>query len=191
MVDAKLYQSVVGSLLYLSGWTRPDITFAVCSVARFCSSLTMEHWTAVKHILRYLKGMSNYGLVYSRNNDDGTLIAYSDADWAGDVNDCKSTSGYIFMMSGAAVSWKSKKQTCVALSTAEVEYIALASTTQEVTWMRQLMEGLQNIQAKPTVANEENQSAICIAQNPQYHCKTDIKYHFVREKILDRTIELK
>ena len=75
MVDATLYQSVVGSLLYLSGWTRPDITFAVCSVARFCSSPTTKHWTVVKRILRYLKGTSNYGLVYSRNNDDGTLIA--------------------------------------------------------------------------------------------------------------------
>ena len=87
-VDATLYQSAVGSLLYLSGWTRPDIAFAVNQVARYCSSRTKEHWTAVKLILRYLKGTPNYDLAYSRNVDKNkTLIGYSDADWAGDVND--------------------------------------------------------------------------------------------------------
>ena len=147
MVDAALYQSAVGSLLYLSGWTRPDIAFSVSNVARFCSSPTKEHWTAVKCIFRYLKGTYNYGLLYSPNADnDGTMIGYSDTDWAGDMNDRKSTSGYLCMMSGAAVSWKSRKQTCVALSTAEAEYIALASATQEATWMRQLLEDLQNRQ---------------------------------------------
>ena len=194
IVDATLYQSAVGSLLHLSGWTRPDIAFAVSHVARFCSSPTKEHWIAVKRILRYLKGTPNYGLAYSSNVDtDGPLIGYSDADWAGDVNDCKSTSGYFFIMSGAAVSWKSQKQTCVALSTAEAEYIALAAATQEATWMRQLLEDLHSGQIEPTVICEDNQSAICIAQNPQYHNRTkhiDIKYHYVREKVLDTTIEL-
>ena len=145
---------------------------------------------AVKRILRYLKGTANHGLVYSKRDDDSTVIGFSDADWAGDVYDRKSTSGYLFMMSGAPVSWKTKKQTCVALSTAEAEYIALATATQEV---RQLLKDLQNEQAKPTVIYEDNQFAICIAQNPQYHSKTkhiDIKYHFVREKVLDNTIEL-
>ena len=195
LVDATLYQSAVGSLLHLSGWTRPDIAFAVSHVARFCSSPTKEHWTAVKRILRYLKGTPNYGLTYSRNvNTDGTLIGYSDADWAGDANDRKSTSGYFFMMSGAAVSWKSQKQTCVALSTAEAEYIALAAATQEATWMRQLLEDLHNGQIEPTVTCEDNQFAISIAQNPQYHKRTkhiDIKYHYVREKVLDTTIKLR
>ena len=122
------------------------------------------------------------------------MIGYSDADWAGDMNDRKSTSGYLFMMSGAAVSWKSREQTCVALSTAEAEYIALASATQEATWMRQLLEDLQNRQIEPTVIHEDNQSAICIAENPQYHGKTkhiDIKHHFVRENVLDNTTKLK
>ena len=195
MVDETLYQSAVGSLLYLSGWTRPDISFSVSNVARFCSCPTKEHWTAVKRIFRYLKGTSNYGLLYSKNDDAaGTMFGYSDADWAGDVNDRKSTSGYLFMMNGAAVSWRSRKQACVALSTAEAEYIALAITTQEATWMRKLLEDLHIQQVEPTVIYEDNQSAICIAQNPQYHSKTkhiDIKYHFVREKVLDNTIELK
>ena len=90
-----------------------------------------EHWTAVKRILRYLKGTPTYGLMYMTSGDtSGTLIGYSDADWAGDVNDRKSTSGYLFMMSGAAVSWKSQKQTCVALSTVEAEFIALSAAAQ-------------------------------------------------------------
>ena len=89
----------------------------------FCSSPTKEHWIAVKRILRYLKGTPNYGLTYSSNVDtDGPLIGYSDANWAGVVNDCKSTSGYFFIMSGAAVSWKSQKQTCVLDTTIELQY---------------------------------------------------------------------
>ena len=88
LFDTTLYQSAVGMLLYLSGWTRPDITFAVSNVARFCSKPTKEHWVAVKRILRYLKGTINYGLMYSNNDEnDDTIIGYSDADWAGDAND--------------------------------------------------------------------------------------------------------
>ena len=120
LVDATLYQSAVRMLLHLSGWTRPDITFAVSNVARFCSKPTKEQWVAVKRILRYVKGTVDYGLMYSKNGKNEKMITgYSDADWAGDANDRKSTLGYLFMVSGAPVSWKSKKQTCAALSTAE------------------------------------------------------------------------
>ena len=193
--DATLYKSAVGMLLYLSGWTRPDIAFAVSNVARFCSRPTKEHWVAVKRILKYLKGTANYGLLYTKKDDaNRVIVGFSDADWAGNANDRKSTSGYLFMVSGAPVSWKSKKQTCVALSTAEAEYVALTAATQEITWLRQLLKDLHNEQVKPTVIHEDNQSAICIAQNTQYHGKTkhiDIKYHFVREKLSDKTVELR
>ena len=121
------------------------------------------------------------------------MVGYSDADWAGDVNDRKSTSGYLFMMSGAPVSWKSRKQACVALSTAEAEYVALSTATQEATWMRKLLEDLHAEQIEPTVIYADNQPAISIAQNPQYHSKTkhiDIKHHFVWEKVSDNTIKL-
>ena len=120
-----------------------------------------EHWTAVKHIL--MKGTSNYGLTYLRNDIDGALTRYSDANWTGDVNNCKSTSVYLFMMSGAAVSRKSRRQTCVALSTVEAEYIALADDTQEATWMTQVLEDLHNSQTELTVVCKDNQLAICIA----------------------------
>ena len=98
------------------------------------------------------------------------------------------------MLGGGAVSWKSRKQTCVALSTAEAEYVALDNTTQEVIWMRQLMEDLESKLTEATMVYEDNQATISIAQNPQHHTKTkhiDIKYHFVREKVADNTIQLK
>ena len=109
--------------------------------------------------------------MYSKQDDNKTMLGYSDSDWAGDLNDRKSTSGYLLMMSGAPVSWKSKKQTCVGLSTAEAEYVALATTTQEITWLRQSLKDLHNEQTEPTLIHEDNQSAICKAQNPQYHSK--------------------
>lgn len=193
-VDASLYQSAIGCLLYLSGWTRPDIAFSVSSVARFSSDPTTEHWTAVKRIFRYLRRTTNYGLVYSMNDGDGNLVGFSDADWAGDLNDRKSTSGYLFVMNGAGISWKSRKQTCVALSTAEAEYVALASAAQETTWLRQLLSDLHHQQHNPTVLYEDNQAAIAISQNTQSHTKMkhiDIRYHYVREKVLDNTIEIR
>ena len=159
IVDAPLYQSTIDSLLYLSGCTRQDIAFSVSHVARFCSSPTKEHWTAVKCILRYLKGTSNYGLMCLRNGDTvHALIWYSDADWAGDVNNCKSTSGYLFVMSGEAVNWKSQKQMCVAFTMAELGHVALAGATQEATWIRQILENLQNGLIEPTACDLWRQS---------------------------------
>ena len=188
LFDKMKYQSAVGSLLYLSTRTRPDIAYAVSHIARFAAEPTPAHWTAVKRILRYLNGTQNLGLTYV-NENNSNLMGYSDADWAGDLNDRKSTSGYLFKLCGSVVSWKSKKQSCVALSTAEAEYMALASTIQEAIWLRQLLQELQNLKGKvmkPTVIFEDNQSTICIARNPQYHGRTkhiDIKFHFVREQV--------
>ena len=144
-----MYQAVVGSLLYLSTQTRPDIAYAVSSVARYCANPTKDHWTAVKRILRYLKGTCNYGLLY-RKDAPAELTGYSDADWAGDVGDRKSTSGYIYLLGGAAISWKSSKQSCVALSTTEAEYITLSSASQEAIWLQQLMSDLLNKRVQET-----------------------------------------
>jgi hypothetical protein len=168
LVDQRLYQSAVGSLLYLSCWTRPDVTFAVSNVARFCSKPTKHHWTAVKRIMRYLKGTQNHGLLYHRDGEK-TIECYSDADWAGDLNDRRSTSGYVSILSGGAVSWRSKKQTNVALSTAEAEYMALASAAQEAIWLRQLNSELNHPPSNPTVVYEDNQSAIAMTNNPKFH----------------------
>ena len=193
-VDQNLYQSAVGSLLYLTTQSRPDIAFAVNNVARFCSKPTKSHWVAVKRIFHYLKGTTHLGLLYSKHAETEALTGYSDADWAGDCNDYKSTTGYLFQIGGTAVTWKSKKQSCVALSTAEAEYMALSSAAQEAVWMRELVSDLGNSPINSTVIFEDNQSAISMAKNPQYHRRTkhiNIKYHFIREQVANGTICLK
>ena len=107
LFNQELHQSAIGSLLYLSTRIRPDIAYAVSNVARFCSKPTMEHWNSIKHIMRYLNGTWNYGLLYDKEKATD-FIGYSDADWAGDLDDRRSTSGYLFKLSRAAVSWRSK-----------------------------------------------------------------------------------
>ena len=111
--------------MYLAVSTRPDIAFSVNNLARFNLNPQKEHWTALKRILRYLKGTTNIGILYKHDGSD-KCVGYNDADWAGDPSDRKSTSGYIFMFSDGLISWSSKKQKCVALSTAETEYVALS-----------------------------------------------------------------
>ena len=120
-VEQQLYQSLVGSLMYLSVCTRPDLAYAVGILARFSSKPNRSHWTAAKRVLRYLKGTANHGIAFTKS-ESGECLGYSDADWAGDQEDRKSTSGYLFQMAGGPVSWKSRKQDSVALSTAEAEY---------------------------------------------------------------------
>ena len=180
-IDQQLYQSAIGSLMYLSVGTRSDITFAVNNVAKFSERPTNQHWTAVKRIMRYLRGTVNFGLLYGKQGSS-TTVGFSDANWAGDLDDRKSTSGYLFQIGGCAVSWRSKKQTCVALSTAEAEYMALASAAQEAVWMRQLTTELGNGQKGATTIFEDNQSAIRMAKNPQFHGRSKhigIKYHYI------------
>ena len=191
-VDQTEYQSIVGSLLYLSMRTRPDITYAVSVTTRFCSNPTTQHMTAVKRILRYLRGTTHYGLLYKRAKSK-EIIGFSDADWGGDKNDYKSTSGFLFQLGGTTITWQSKKQTCVALSTAEAEYIALAGAAQEAVWLKHLYQELADTPNKPVLINEDNQAAIAISKNPQYHGRVkhiDIKYHFIREQVHNRNIEL-
>ena len=142
--------------------------------------------------MRYLKGTLSLGLLY-RKDGSSDCVGYSDADWAGDTDDRKSTSGYMFQISGAVISWRSKKQTSVALSTAEAEYMALASAAQDAIWMRQLLTDLRNPPREPTRIFEDNQSAICLAKNPQFHGRVKnigIKYHFIREQVEEGNVEL-
>ena len=169
--NQQLYQVVVGSLLYHSTKTRPDIAYAVSCVARFCPNPTKEHQTAVKRILRFLKGISN-------------LKEQTPHMKSGDIGDRKSTSGYVFLLEGVAISWKGSKQTCVALSTAEAEYVALCAAVQEAMWFQQLVSDLLNKSMQKTIIFEDNQSAIFLAKIQQVHGRTkhiDIKHHFIRD----------
>jgi len=116
------------------------------------------------------------------------------ADWTGDVDDRHSTTGNIFVMTGGAISWLSKKQATVALSTAEAEYVALSTITQEAVWIRRLLSDIEAVPVGPTVIMEDNQGAIAIANNPVAHSRTkhiDIRYHFIREAVLNKTVELR
>ena len=179
-VEEKHYQSMVGSLLYLSIRTRPDIAFAVSRAACFCSKPTTQHLTAVKRVLRYLRGSTHYGLLFKRNGSK-SITGYSDADWGGDITDSKSTTGYLFQIGGAPNTWQSKKQSCTALSTAEAEYVALAGAAQEEVWLRQLNQELTG-KAEIVMIYEDNQSTIATAKNPQFHGRVkhiNIKYHFI------------
>ena len=191
-VDPVLYQSMVGSLLYAAIATRPDISQAVGTVSKFNSKPSEAHLTAVKRIFRYLKGTADVSLKYMQS-ESAELIGYSDADYAGDLDDRHSTSGNVFLMCSGAVSWLSKKQSVVTLSTAEAEYVALSTATQEAVWLRKLLESFGETQDKATVVMEDNQGAICIAKNPAEHSRTkhiDIRYHYIREALSENIIEL-
>ena len=172
--------------------TSPDITHAVSNVAKFCANPAKEHWIAFKRIMRYLVGTMCLGPVYKKNQLK-SCVRFSDTDWAGDLDDRKSTSGYMFRLSGAAISWRSKKQAYVALSTAEAEYIALASAAKAAVWVRQLLTDLRSNQEEATRIYEDKESAICLAKNPQFHGRAKhigIKYHFVREQVENGNVEL-
>jgi len=189
--DRELYQSLVGSLLYAAVATRPDIAQAVSAVAKFAAAPSEAHMTAARRILRYLKGTSNMGLVYSR--EGGNLHAYSDADWAGDQDDRKSTTGNVVILAGAAISWLSKKQQSVALSTTGAEYIALSQCAQEIVWIRRLLQEIGDGVMPPTKVFEDNQGAIQLARNPGSSRRTrhiDIRFHFTREAMEEGVIDI-
>ena len=176
----------------LSVGTRPDITYAVSNLARFSAMPTKQHWIALKRVMCYLKGTIDFGIQHCKNGSK-ECIGYSDADWAGDLDNWRSTSGYLFQISGSAVTWKSKKQSCVALSTAEAEYMVLANAAQEAIWMRQLTTQLGNTPTKATTIYEDNQAAISMTKNPQFHGRSkhsEIKYHFIHDLVTEGTVKL-
>lgn len=130
------YRELIGCLMYLSHTTRPDICYATCFLSRFNNNPGEKHWTAAKRVLRYLKGTHQKGLKYTMEEND--LTGFCDADHAGNTDDRRSTSGYVFIMQGAAISWSSKAQTTVSLSTAESELKAIISAAQECVWLHRL-----------------------------------------------------
>ena len=179
------YQEIVGSLLYLATNSRPDIAQAVSVVAQYATNFREIHCTAVKRILKYLRGTTDFALCYSFvSTGNQELIAYTDADYAGDLNDRKSRSGSILFLNNGPVLWISRKQPCTATSTTESEYVAASLTSKEVVWARRLLSDLGFPQSKPTPLFSDNQSAIRLVQNPEFHKRTkhiDVVYHLIRE----------
>ena len=184
-VNQAEYQAAIGCLLWLSMGTRPDIAQAVAVLARVVTNPSDAHWTGVKRVLRYLNGTRNLCLRYKKS-DEPSLVGMSDADWAGDVINRRSTTGFVFAIGGTAVSWLSKQQPVVALSSCEAEYIALSAAVQELLWLNRLLCELGFKDLVGTVIYEDNQGAIALAKNPVGHKRTkhiDTRYHFIREKV--------
>lgn len=185
------YASAVGSLMYAMVCTRPDIAHAVGVVSRFMSNPGREHWEAVKWLLRYLKGTSKVALCFSKK--DVILEGFSDADLGGCLDTRKSTTGYIFTLGGTAVSWMSRLQKSVALSTTEAEYMAISEASKEMIWLKNFLEELGKKQADSALYSD-SQSAIHLAKNPVFHARTkhiQLRYHFTRELISNGTLSLK
>ncbi|KAL1205730.1 Retrovirus-related Pol polyprotein from transposon RE2 [Cardamine amara subsp. amara] len=187
--DVKQYQRLVGKLIYLT-ITRPDLCFAVNQVSQHMKSPTVYHWNMVERILRYPKGNPGKGVWMEKRNDT-SIIGYCDADYAGDKKDRKSTTGFCTFVGGNLVTWRSKKQKVVSLSSAESEYRAMRDVTKELVWIKYLLRDLGVQGKEPITLYCDNQAALHIASNPVFHERTkhvEIDCHFVREKIQDGTI---
>ncbi|KAK2411591.1 putative mitochondrial protein [Trifolium repens] len=190
-VDPSLFKSLVGSLRYLT-CTRPDILYAVGVVSRYMEHPTTTHLKAAKRILRYIKGTTNLGLYYSVS-DDYKLVGYSDSDWGGDVDDRKSTTGFVFYIGNTAFTWMSKKQPIVTLSTCEAEYVAATSCVCHAIWLRNLLKELNLPQKEPTKIFVDNKSTIALAKNPVFHDRSkhiDTRYHYIRECVANNNVKL-
>jgi transposase InsO family protein len=190
-VDSTLYKQIVGSLMYLTA-TRPDLMFIVSLISRYMESPTESHLLAAKRILRYIKGTTNFGIFYKKGGNT-EFFGYTDSDYAGDQDDRRSTSGYVFFMGSGAISWSSKKQPVVSLSTTEAEFIAAASSACQVVWINRILKSLNQTQHTPTKVYCDNISAIKLSKNPVMHGRNkhiDIRFHFLRELVKDGSVEL-
>jgi len=182
------YQELVGALLYLATATHPDISFAVGQLSRHVASPTTENLAAAKRVLRYLKGTSTLALTYGTATG---LTGYSDADYAADTEMRRSTTGYLCNMHGAAISWTSKRQASVSLSTTEAEYVAGAMAAREAVWLRRLLSDLTGNE-EPVAMCVDNQSALALMHNdvPSQRTKhIDVAFHFMREKVAAKVID--
>jgi len=182
------YASAVGSLMYAMICTRPNIAQAVGVVSKFMANPGGEHWSSVKRILRYIKGTSNVALCFGGSRF--VFLGYVDSDFAGDIEKRRSTTGYVFTLVGGAVSWLSKLQDVVALSTTEAEYMAATEACKKAIWIQRLMEELGQKKQK-IVVYCDSQSALHIARNPAFHSRTKhigLRYHFVREVVKEASV---
>ena len=189
--DVNMYRSMVGSLIYLT-ITRPDLSYRVGLVSQFMQQPAKSHFDCIRRILRYVKATQNYGLFY-RADLDLKLEGYTDADWAGSQTNRSSTSGYIFTLRSAGISWSSKKQAIVALSSTEAEYRGTAIATCEEVWIRRLLADLGEYIDGAVTIWCDNMSSIQLAKNPVFHARTkhiEVHYHFVREKVIEGEVDL-
>ena len=178
------YASAVGSLMYAMLCTRPDICFAVGVASRYQSNPGLDHWVAVKTILKYLRRTRNYMLVYS--GQDLIPLGYTDSDFQTDKDSRKSTSGSVFTLGGGAIVWRSVKQSCIADSTMEAEYVAACEAAKEAVWLRKFLSDLEVVpdMDKPITLYCDNSGAVANSKEPRSHKRgkhIERKYHLIRE----------
>ena len=196
LVDPRLYRAIVGSLIYVMTGTRPDLCYIVTKLSQKMSKPNQADLSTAKHVLRYLKGTLESSLTFRKSSTPLTLQGYCDSDWGASTTDRRSITGYNFQLSqsGPLISWKSRKQPTVALSTCEAEYIALANAVQEAKFLKQLCMDMQvSISEGKTVIRIDNQGAINLARNPIHHQRSkhiDIKYHFIRLEVKEERVSL-
>jgi hypothetical protein len=211
------YRSCVGALLFLCTQVRPDCSNAISHCARYMQAPMTSHWQSCKRILRYLAGTKDIGIRFNGNQDQafhgrtafnfkgadvterkklfksGQLVGYSDADWARDLDTRRSQSGYVFILAGGPVAWRSARQPTVALSSCESEYVALAEASCEAIFLRRVLAELHHRQPSPTTIYEDNTGAIGLTNAPIHHKRmkhVDIKYNFVRERAMAKQIDI-
>jgi histone deacetylase 1/2 len=190
--DATKYRSIVGALQYIT-LTRPDLAFAVNKVCQFLHAPTTAHWTAVKRILRYVKGTSDFGIKITKSPST-LLSAFSDADWAGSVDDRRSTGGFAVFFGPNIISWSAKKQATVSRSSTEAEYKSLANATAELVWMEGLLKELGVRLKTPPCLWCDNLGATYLSANPVFHARAkhiEIDFHFVRERVARKQLSIR
>ena len=189
--DQALYQQAIGCLMWIMKATRFDIAYAISRLSQHCNEPKIRHWNAVLRVLRYLKGTIDYKLSYGNKGAiSPKLQGYSDADYAGDIVDRHSISGYLYTLNGGIISWNSTKQRCVSTSTTESEYIALSEASKQGQWIRGLLRELGRTQYLSNTLSvpifSDNQACIALAKDPISHSRTkhiDIRYHYIRELV--------
>ena len=185
-VNAKTYQSTLGGLMYTMLAMRPDLAYAVGALSKHAACPGQAHFAALKQVYCYLCGTTDTRLIY-RKTSEMFLLGYVDTDWAGDVNNRRSISGYTFVTAGAAISWSSKKQPSVALSSTEAEYMAAAAAAKEATWLKLLFSEIEpSLSCTPIKLLIDNQLAMSLTKNATFHDQTKhivIHHHYIREKV--------
>lgn len=187
------YRELIGSLIYVSRCTRPDIAFVTSYLSQFNANPEKQHWEKAKQVLRYLKMTKEKRLTFEPKGEK--ITGYCDADWGTMAPDRKSYTGYVFYLSGGAVTWKSCKQKTVALSTAEAEFMALVMGTKEALWLKEFIEELnmEKYLSSPFILYSDNQSAKEMTKHPVMHESNkhiSIKYHFIRDNVNKKKISV-
>jgi hypothetical protein len=190
----KEYQHLVGTLMYITTWTRPDLAFATHQLAKFMSCPYKKHMDKALHVLRYLKGTKNLGITYTRGlPDPNRLLAFADADWASCTETRRSISGFLCLLNGGAIHWRSRQQCSVATSTAEAEFVAAARAADELVWLRRVMKSAGQEQKEPTPMWEDNRACRMMSENPVTNDRSkhiDYRVHALRERVRDGIVRL-